>query len=124
MSRAGLVSSLSTWSIVNVPASICCRSGGQGSVASLVGILVNLPEVSGADRLERLGWHHRPTNRYDRALGIDKTEGVQTVVRAVRKPGRDRMIADPMHGLGGFRMLGEKSLHPGRIRLAYRRIGR
>ena len=31
MSRAGLVSSLSTWSIVNVPASICCRSGGRGA---------------------------------------------------------------------------------------------
>src|SRR5260370_31816326 len=33
----GTGASLSTRSMVNVPASTCCRSGGQGSVASLVG---------------------------------------------------------------------------------------
>src|SRR5580692_2819526 len=37
MSRVGLVASLSMESIVNIPASICFRSGGQGSVASAVG---------------------------------------------------------------------------------------
>src|SRR5580700_11984834 len=37
MSRVGLISSLSIESIVNTPASICFRSGGQRSVASAVG---------------------------------------------------------------------------------------
>src|ERR1700722_5172254 len=32
MSRAGLISSLSIESIVNIPASICFRSGGQGKI--------------------------------------------------------------------------------------------
>src|ERR1700733_2523528 len=36
MSRAGLVSSLSICSMTNIPTSTCCRSGGQGTVASLV----------------------------------------------------------------------------------------
>jgi hypothetical protein len=33
------------------------------------------------DWLERLERHHRPTDRYNPALGVDKTEGVQAVVR-------------------------------------------
>jgi hypothetical protein len=146
MSRAGLVSSLSMWSIVNVPASTCCRSGGQGIVASLVGssdCRSRRPSATAADGygwmqlarrrgnsrrprlfdwLERLDRHHRPTNRYNRALGVDKTEGVQAVVRAVLESGRDRMTADQLHRLGRLRILRKKSIHFGWIRFARRRI--
>ena len=124
MSRAGLVSSLSTWSIVNVPASICCRSGGQGSVASLVGspgwptvmirchrsglamnaarsahrINSSCRPVRGRScyRLERLDLAPSTNEPARLALGIDETESVEAVVCAVPESGRKRMTADQL----------------------------
>ena len=110
ISRVGLVSSLSMVSIVNVPASICCLSGGQarrrvrGRIARLAYGEHQMPVqrlgmklrdqcieqvvLAGCRRavwLGRLIRLHRPSNRSGLAFGIDETEGVQGVVRAVRR---------------------------------------
>src|SRR5580700_3503170 len=53
MSRVGLISSLSIESIVNIPASICFRSGGHWRVASAVGS-PGWPTVS--MKCQRTGW--------------------------------------------------------------------
>ena len=87
-------------------------------------ILAGLAGVCGVERLERLGRRHGPTYRHNRAVESDETEGVQTVIGAVRESGRDRMTADQLYRPGGFRVFGQKRIHRGRIGFSRRRIQR
>ena len=53
-----------------------------------------------------------------------EAKGVQAIVGAVAKPGRDRTIADQLHGFGGFRIVVQEGFHFGRIGFARRRVRR
>ena len=112
MSRAALVSSLSTRSSVSVPTLTCSRPAGQALVASLVGSpgwptmtmrfhcngsAVNLCDqrveqevlvlgIGRVFRLPRLRGRQDPAHRCGLAGCVDEAKRIQAVERAVAEP--------------------------------------
>src|SRR4030095_640750 len=79
--------------------------------------ILALRRRTGARRLERLHRCHQPAYRDGIARRIDEAKRIETMERAVAKPGCDRLALDDRQRLHGLRVAGEKRRHFGWIRL-------
>src|SRR6266699_1572475 len=114
-----------TQSIVKTIAAIVQWSSREKAVnwRRWVDILI-LPSVDSrtACRLERLRRRHLPAYRDGIARRIGEAKRIQTMERAVVKPGRKRLALDDRQRLDGFGMACEKRSHSSWISLARSRV--
>jgi hypothetical protein len=140
MSRAGLVSSLSTESSVSVPMSTCSRASGHWMVAlsvaspSCATVMTKchckgrcwMLAISPSKR-KFLSWltpvpasyahgRERPAHVGGRAVRVDESKRIETVVGGVVETGRPRIALDDCERPYGFRVAREE-------RRPFRRIG-
>src|SRR5437588_3260640 len=81
-------------------------------------VLVLCRGLSRRFRFERLGCHHRPTNRRGGAGGVDEAKRIEAVIAGVRKSGGERLGLYDLQRPTSFRVAREKVFHFRRVRLA------